>query len=297
MNDGGSTGPGRTMDRQWRTPGVQGALGLLAMLAGLAGLIAATEGVASADTVVHPVITQTDAIFVLPISDITTPVGTTWRLNLWDNTTKQLVATMASVLVPEESAISIDVKVPSTPTCYFQADIRFTMPGLASTLGSGTYYSGDIATVPGCGSVPSTTTTTTTLGTTITTTTNPSSPTTTIPSSPTTTNPSSPTTTSPGSTTTTKPTGGTGSGTPPPGGGSSGSSVQSTNSALPFTDGSTQPKGTLTALLAFTGSNIPLLAGVGACLTGFGLLLLRRRALHVAPTGVIVAPPDLHDEW
>jgi hypothetical protein len=36
---------------------------------------------------------------------------------------------------------------------------------------------------------------------------------------------------------------------------------------------------------------------MGAALVVFGFVLMRRRAVHVTPTGVIVEPPDLHDEW
>ncbi len=298
--------------RRWRG-GVPAVRWALVGLVGVAAAMASWVGVAGAATVVHPVITQTDATFVLPLSDDTTPVGTTWRLNLWNNTTKLLVATQAVTSVAEESALSIDVKVPTTPTCYFQADIRFTAPGQTSTLNSGTYYSGDIATVPGCGPNNGGTTTTTTTtapgggGGSTTTTTIPgggggsTTTTTTIGSSTATTDPSSSTTTS-----TTNPHGGGGStSTTIPGGGGGGSSHGSGSgpseaaktTALPFTSGSTKPKDVLTAMLAFTGSNILAIAAVGGSLTAFGLLLLRRRSLAVTPKGVIVEAPDLHDEW
>jgi hypothetical protein len=97
--------------------------------------------VAAASTRPKPTITTTEASFVIP-----TGSEQAWLIRLW---TLPKPSTLEGHVVGSSGTIS--VPVPATPNCEFQVDVLVGPPG--STKGSDfTWYSGLIATVPGCGS-------------------------------------------------------------------------------------------------------------------------------------------------
>jgi hypothetical protein len=104
----------------------------------VAGSVLTSAGVASAAAHVKPVITATEATFTIPAS----PSGT-WRLALVtkDTPPNHLLG------VATGTSGTLSVTLPQTVSCKFQADVTVRPTGAAHFR----FYSGLIATVPGCG--------------------------------------------------------------------------------------------------------------------------------------------------
>ena len=109
----------------------------LAVVAPAAALGLAPSVASAATAHVRPTLTATQARFAIP------PGSTgTWIMNLWTHP-------RPAMLVGTTSGTSgtLTLPVPQTATCDFQVDVRHAPPGSATS----TFYSGLIATVPGCG--------------------------------------------------------------------------------------------------------------------------------------------------
>jgi hypothetical protein len=98
----------------------------------------ATASSASVATHVRPTITATQASFTIPAA----PAGV-WLLRLW--TLPAPPTTLVGQV--EGTSGTLTLPVPQTASCEFQADVRYAAPGTTTF----TWYSGLIATVPGCG--------------------------------------------------------------------------------------------------------------------------------------------------
>ena len=104
----------------------------------VAGSVFTSAGAASASTHVKPVITATQATFSIPAS----PAGV-WQMALNTHFTPP-----SQVLgVTRGTSGTLSLPVPQTPTCQFQVDVTVRPTGTSHFR----FYSGIIATVPGCG--------------------------------------------------------------------------------------------------------------------------------------------------
>ncbi len=123
-----------------------------------AAVTAWAAGAMGSSSPVAPTLTATQATFVVPAQ----PQGK-WIMKLW-------TMPKPTALVGQATGTSgtLTVAVPQTYTCEFQIDVRYAPLGSQDF----SFYSGLIATVPGCNEQTTTTTTsttTTTMGTTTTT--------------------------------------------------------------------------------------------------------------------------------
>jgi hypothetical protein len=112
------------------------ALSLATLL--VAGSVVIPAAAASAGTHARPVITATQVTFTIPSS----PTGL-WKLSL---ETKNSVPNQA-LGVTKGTSGTLSLPVPQTLTCDFQADVQVKAGGV----GKYKFYSGIVATVPGCG--------------------------------------------------------------------------------------------------------------------------------------------------
>jgi hypothetical protein len=112
--------------------------GLAILAATCLGLVVASVTPSSASNQMsktRPTLSPTQAAFVIPAS----PSGE-WTLKLW-------TLPKPSTLVGKTSGTSgtLTLPVPQTASCQFQVDVRLSVGGVSK------FYSGLIATVPGCG--------------------------------------------------------------------------------------------------------------------------------------------------
>jgi len=116
-----------------RTGRMARRLGVLVIGAGAAVSFSAP---AFASTPRQPMLSATEATFVIPTSSTST-----WTLRLWSHGSREGSDTGTSG--------TLTVAVPATHDCLFQADVSVTPLG-----GTSSYYSGIRATVPDCGPLP-----------------------------------------------------------------------------------------------------------------------------------------------
>jgi hypothetical protein len=111
-------------------------IGLSTLVATSLGMVAASASPSFAfNHATKPTLSPTQASFVVPAS----PVGV-WTMNLWTlPKPENLVGTTSG------TSGTLTIPVPQTADCRFQADVRVTVSGVSK------FYSGQIATVPGCG--------------------------------------------------------------------------------------------------------------------------------------------------
>ncbi|MBO0730716.1 MAG: hypothetical protein J2P57_15775 [Acidimicrobiaceae bacterium] len=113
-------------------------LGLGLTLAAPAAGLGVAQTVASAATNhVKPTLTATQASFAIPARS-----SGTWIMNLWTHPAPALLVGRTT-----GTSGTLTIPVPQTPTCDFQVDVRHAPAGSTKS----TFYSGLIATVPGCG--------------------------------------------------------------------------------------------------------------------------------------------------
>lgn len=114
-------------------------LGVATLAATVIGLVAgpssASWGFSPSD--VKPTLTATEAAFAVPSS----PAGT-YILKLWT-----LPAPSQLVGLTQGTSGTLTLPVPQTANCEFQVDVRYEAPNSQTS----SFYSGLIATVPGCG--------------------------------------------------------------------------------------------------------------------------------------------------
>ncbi|HEV2360870.1 MAG TPA: hypothetical protein VGS21_04135 [Acidimicrobiales bacterium] len=111
-----------------------------------AAVFAGTASSAMASTPVGnvaPTLTATQASFTIPAS----PTGT-YFLRLWTQKTAQMPGEWLGQV--SGSSGTLTLPVPQVGCCMFQVDVRYTSATTTNATGS-TWYSGLIATIPGCG--------------------------------------------------------------------------------------------------------------------------------------------------